>query len=554
MARTREVALREITLAYMATVNTANPPSPATIQADILDETINTFQIENANRQPGEKWKMPTRLTSAQIADILMMLYPIVNIAFGGLNADPDYDVLAIYQTSGPNEGIYTTGTSTFYNLIHEYCYTLSDHDTKDTITMLEHRAPRVTRCSDKNLIAVNNGIFDYDTKQLMPFDKSLVFTSKSKVNYNPNATNVIIHNPDDNTDWDIESWMDDLFDDPEITNVVWEIIGAIIRPNVPWNKSAWFYSNTGNNGKGTLCELMRQITGDGTYASIPLSEFSKDFMLEPLLRASAIIVDENDVGAFIDKAANLKAIITNDVIQMNRKFKPPIAYQFKGFMVQCLNELPKIRDRSDSFYRRQLFVPFVKCFTGAERKYIKHDYMHRQDVLEYVLHKVLNTNYYTLSEPAACALALEEYKEFNDPVRQFIDEILPECQWDLVPYAFLYDLYKAWFKATTPNGTVIGRNTFIGDLNRLLVGNTLFYPIPNGQAIRPRHMMDAAEPLIFTYHLDAWMNPTYKGTEIDKLCHPELKATYKGILRYTNGETYEDIMGGEDTQNDTDF
>lgn len=553
MAQTREETLREITLNYLATLSTATSPDPKQIQADILDKIENAFELRNVNRPQGLKWKIPTRLTSAQIADILMALYPIVNLAFGGIKADPDYDVLAIYQTSGPNEGIYSTGKSIFYNLIHEYCYTLSDKETEDTIRMLEHRAPRAVRCDAKNLVAVNNGIFDYDTKQLLPFSKDLIFIAKSKVNYNPLATNPIIHNPDDNTDWDIESWMNELFDDPEIIQLIWEIIGAIIRPNVPWNKSAWFYSNTGNNGKGTLCELMRQITGEGTYASIPLSDFSKDFMLEPLIRASAIITDENDVGAFIDKAANLKAIITNDVIQLNRKFKPPIAYQFKGFMIQCLNDLPKIRDRSDSFYRRQLFIPFTKCFTGAERKYIKYDYMQRSEVLEYVLYKVLNTNYYELSEPKVCKLALEEYKEFNDPVRQFVDEILPECKWDFVPYMFLFDLYKAWFKATTPNGTVIGRNTFINDLNRLLIGNTLFYPVPTGQAIRPRNMMDAAEPLIFTYHLEGWTNPTYRGTDIEKMCHPQLKASYKGILRYTNGETYEDITGGEDPNAESD-
>src|SRR5699024_9279895 len=103
-----------------------------------------------------------------------------------------------------------------------------------------------------------------------------------------------------------------------------------------------------------------RQLCGSGSYASIPLADMGKDFMLEPLTRASAIIVDENDVGTFIDKAANLKAIITHDVIQMNRKFKAPIAYQFYGFMVQCLNELPNVKDKSDSFFRRQLFVPFL--------------------------------------------------------------------------------------------------------------------------------------------------------------------------------------------------
>ena len=108
--------------------------------------------------------------------------------------------------------------------------------------------------------------------------------------------------------------------------------------------------------------------------------------MLEPMLYSVAIIVDENDVGTYIDKAANLKAIVTGDVIQINRKFKTPIPYQFKGFMVQCLNEMPRVKDKSDSFFRRQLFIPFTKCFTGAERKYIKQDYLKRKEVLEYGL------------------------------------------------------------------------------------------------------------------------------------------------------------------------
>ena len=127
------------------------------------------------------------------------------------------------------------------------------------------------------------------------------------------------------------------------------------------------------------------------------------------------------------------------DVIQVNRKFKTPIAFQFHGFMVQCLNEMPRIKDKSNSFFRRQLFIPFDKCFTGKERKYIKHDYLHRREVLEYVLHKVLNMDYYTLSEPESCKKALEEYKEFNDPVLQFVHEVLPLCVWDLLPFFELF-------------------------------------------------------------------------------------------------------------------
>ena len=120
----------------------------------------------------------------------------------------------------------------------------------------------------------------------------------------------------------------------------------------------------------------MRNLLGRGSWESISLKDFSSPFMLEPLMRISAVITDENDTGTFVDDAAALKSIITGDPFQLNRKFKEPRTVLFKGFMVQCVNELPRLRDRSESMYRRLLVVPFEKRFEGVERKYIKNDYL----------------------------------------------------------------------------------------------------------------------------------------------------------------------------------
>ena len=534
MAHTRNEVVRDVTKLYLSTLDPSNPPTKQVIQEELLREVENAYDLENAVRPKNKQWRYLQELLPTQIAEILLRLHPIINIACMGLEGNAEYDLLTIYQATGPDEGIYTSDERVFRNLIREYNYTIETKEINEILAILKDKAPRRVRNESKNLIAVNNGIFDYDTKTLMPFNPDYIFIAKSRINYNANATNPVIHNNEDNTDWDIETWMADLFDNQEITDLMWEILGAIIRPNVPWNKSAWFYSNTGNNGKGTLCELMRRLCGDGTYASIPLSDFSKDFALEPLTRATSIIVDENDVGAFIDKAANLKAVVTNDVIQINRKFKTPIAYKFKGFMVQCLNEYPRIKDKSNSFYRRQLFIPFAKCFTGTERKYIKHDYLQRKDVLEYALFRVLNTNYYQLSEPQACKIALDEYKAFNDPIRQFADEILPYCKWDLLPFCFLYDLYKAWFKRNSPNGTMQGKTTFIQDLLAVIRDSSEWECPDKSKQIRIGGRMAAAEPLIAEYGLTDWLNPRYKATDDVKLaCHPVFKTTqYRGILR----------------------
>ena len=532
MEFSRPHVLREATLEYLETLDPQNPPNPETIAETILTVTTEKCREVNATRSKGEaKWRLPVELTPEQIADVIATLYPVCNLVCAGEGNDDTNSILAIYQTSGENKGIYVTSEQTFLTIARQYNYGITPKDFDTMLFFLRNIVPKKERNRDKDLIAVNNGIFNYATKTLQDFDPDIVFISKSHVDYNANAKNVTIHNDDDNTDWDVENWMKTLSDDPEIVNTLWEILSAIIRPHVRWNKSAWLYSERGNNGKGTLCELMRSLCGKGAYTSIPISDFSKDFMLEPLTHASAVIVDENDVGSFIDRAANLKAVITNDVIQINRKFKMPIAYQFYGFMVQCLNEFPRVKDKSDSFYRRQLFIPMEKCFTGIERKYIKNDYLHRKEVLEYVLYKVLNTNFYTLSEPARCKEALNEYKEFNDPIRQYWDDFKDSFQWDILPIAFLYDLYKAWFRDTSPNGTLQGRNTFFKDLKALVEADNSKIWSVSSTTVRTNNAMDKPEPLSLQYNLAKWLNHSYTGNDRNKRCIPPYQDTYSRAL-----------------------
>ena len=533
---TRLSLIRNVTRDTLAGMNDVELSDPQYVEGTILQNIQNEITLVNATRS-GSKWKALDELLPVQIAEIIAASYPVVRIMTGGISSDSDYDLLAIYQEDGDDEGIYMVSDEVFRKLARKYNYSLSMKQFDEMMNALRDMVPRVQPCREPNLIAVNNGIFDFDTKTLMPFSKDYVFMSKSRVDYNPNATNITIHNDDDNTDWDIESWMNTLSDDEDVVETLWQVLGAIIRPNVPWGKSAWFYSESGNNGKGTLCSLMRNLCGEGTYCSISLSDFSKDFMLEPLTHSSAIVVDENDVGTYIDRAANLKAVVTGDVIQINRKFKQPIAYQFRGFMVQCLNEMPRIKDKSDSFFRRQLFIPFTKCFTGAERKYIKQDYLKRKEVLEYVMFKVLNMDYYELSTPEVCKEALAEYKTFNDPTRQFLDEILPQLQWDLVPFTFLRDLYAAWYKKNI-NSTRDGMKS-MQVLTKDIVNLLKEYPEweceDPRKNIRPGNKMDKPEWMIDEYKLEDWYSQTYKGPDRAKKCCTSLKSYYRGIVRVAN-------------------
>lgn len=529
---TYDHAIKQLTVDYLDSLDKDNLPKPTTISCTLIEKTNVLIRTHNKNCLKDEKWPKLFGLKTYQLAEILIKLHGAIRINTGDNNASSPYDLIGIYNKTGPNAGIYTTDDSSIRSIIRDYAPNLSSIQFKETMLVLDDFAPRKAPSRHPDLIAVNNGIYDYRLKMLMDFDPEIVFLSKSHVNFVENAPNPKIYNPDDGTYWDVISWFKELSDDPEVVTLLWEICGAVIRPNVPWNKSAWLYSEQGNNGKGTLCTLMRNLCGSGSAVSIPLKDFSKDFALEPLIAASAIIVDENPVGTYIDQADNLKSVITNDMISINRKYKPIITYRFHGFMVQCLNEFPKAKDKSDSFYRRQLYVPMTKSFKGVERKYIKSDYLYRQEVLEHVLYKLLaETDYYELSNPKACQLTLDLYKEINDPIRQFFADVENETVWTVLPYTFLYDFYLAWMAKNLPGGKPIGRNNFLTEIKKLVTESDIFDLTDSSQKLPSKGTMDYPEPLIWEYKLTDWMSSS-KSSDINRRCIPDLQRTYRGITR----------------------
>ncbi len=541
--------LQAVTNDYLLGIDFDMVPSPAQVESQLLQATNNAIEEYNMGprdpnappnaplkdaypdaKPPGERVRKLRALVPWQVAQIIKRLHHAKCVCWMNTGDDGNYDI-GIYQTDGDLEGIYDTSQDALERVIRKYHTTITSRDIAEVIGVLRAECERVTCCSNRDYIAVNNGIFDYKSKVLMPFAPSYVFTSKSSVDYVEGAPNPVIHNDEDGTDWDVVSWMNDLSDDPEVTCLLWEMLGAAIRPGVSWNRSAWLYSETGNNGKGTYCTLMRNLCGSNAWASVPLKAFGEQFMLEPLMRVSAIITDENDTSTYLDDAAALKSIITGDPFLLNRKFKDPRTMRFRGFMVQCVNAYPRLRDRSESMYRRLLVVPFNKRFEGRERKYIKSDYLYRKEVLEYVLFHVLyEMDYYELSVPAVCGEALNEYKVFNDPVREFCDEILPQAAWDLLPWTFLHDLYKCWMADNQPQGRPEGSRAFKSRVLSIIDQYSEWSD--SIVSVRTGTKMDAPEPLILEYDVTKWMNKDYKGQDRMKLCTVDPKVNYRGLVR----------------------
>lgn len=489
------------------------------------------FFKENAQRKSRKlpPYPVPKSLNEFTMVKILLATHDIVSVNLTNSKAGDDLSLLAVFQTEGPNRGTYVVDRSYFDRLISQLSEELKSTDIASVIKRLQSHAPVVRRCSAPHLSPVNNGIYNHKTGVLEEFSPEYVFLSKSPIDYDPHAESPVITMPD-GEEWEVEKWILDLSDDEGVPELVWEIISAVLRPNERWNRSPWLFGTSGRNGKGTVMALLRNLVGDAA-ATLSIAAFGERFSKEPLLTSMAVLSDENDVGEFVKSSADFKAAVTGDPIQVDRKGLPVVSVVVQGIVVACFNGFPKIRDKTESFNRRPLMVPFFKNFASGERREIKSDYLARDDVLRYVLRRALQMPHTTLSEPEASREVMAQFRESNDPVRAFWNEFEDQFVWDLLPTKFVYDLYREWFSRNHPSGIPINSNDFSQQLRDIAAEGGTWEATPN--PVRPGLKMSQPEPLIMEFGLTDWANSGYHGKTSNNYCIPcPLKGQYRGFVR----------------------
>ena len=73
---------------------------------------------------------------------------------------------------------------------------------------------------------------------------------------------------------------MQSLTDDPEKVEMLYEVAQAVLRPQVPWNKTVWLKGPKGNGGKSTFLALLRNCVGEEYTDSIALEKFGENLAL----------------------------------------------------------------------------------------------------------------------------------------------------------------------------------------------------------------------------------------------------------------------------------
>lgn len=444
---------------------------------------------------------------------------------------------LYTYCEQGPDEGLYVPAEFLIRQAAVAYNVSATSRDLDEVLRRLEDSVPMLEPSEDGDAVALANGIFDLRTKELAQFSPEVVLLSKCAVAFNPEATV-----PPVIDEWDVDSWMREIADDDaEVEQLLWEVIAALFRPGHAFEKAVFLYSESGSNGKGTYLEMLRSLAGAERVASLALSDFESRFLPSSLQDSFAVLSDESDVGGYLEKAKILKSWLSHDWIPFERKNRDLVKIKGRGLCVFCVNELPESKDKTESLYRRLLLVPFKRRYVGTERNpLIKHDYLKRREVLEYIARKALTMPLFdTFCEPEASRELLGETRVENDPVLQFAEEFLPQFRWDLLPWKFLYAVYSAWMRKEVPSGRPVSRREFNKRLTNYVEATpSCGWTIPRGKdgtqkIVRTHNKILGEEPLSVEYDLSNWFDMKPEGGSIRKIGLPHnMPISARGLMR----------------------
>lgn len=419
-------------------------------------------------------------LQPVQAAILLNAAFSIRNVTPGGTDSDDGVGLIAIYQDDGDFAGVCRRSD---LNLLDKLAGELRPSGDKNWHTEVERAlrrfAPEARELAESDLLPMNDCWYHYRTGERIPFSPDRVTLSKFATRLPENAPPVPTFVNEDGTVWNAWGWFCEVVPDVDTRVLVLQVIGMCLRPGVDWRVIVYFIGE-GLNGKGTILELIRQIVGQHLVTTIPPSKFGDQFALASAVTKRLNLVDEDDVGKFIENAAVLKQVISRDPVHVDRKHKDPISVRLHMSTLVSLNDWPKLKDKTEAMYDRQVFIEFPERFVGAKKNgAIKNDYVRRAEVREWFAYMSLVElpKYDKLSVPESVAKAKEEYRADSDKVFAFWEEFGEGFQRDFLPFEMLYQLYVAHEKRVNPKGSVEAMKVFTGRLKKHVIADEWMVP-----------------------------------------------------------------------------
>jgi len=263
--------------------------------------------------------------------------------------------------------------------------------------------------------INLKNGVLDLNTFKMYKHSPEFYSTVQLPFEYTKASPTPVF-----------DRFMEDITcGDKDMQLLLQEMAGYCLCSNTFAAKS-FFLVGEGNNGKSVFAQVLQNIVGEGNYSSATLTALSGTFGLASLINANVNIAAENNSGRVNSEI--FKAIVSGDVVEVNRKYRDAISVKLHTKLVLLFNELPDSSDLTYGYFRRIILIPFRKIVSKEEMDVNLINKLEKE--LSGIFHfaveglKRLRANKYQFSYCKACEDALEAYKQTLNPAASFFEEM----------------------------------------------------------------------------------------------------------------------------------
>ena len=310
-------------------------------------------------------------------------------------------------------------------------------------LSELEHHVPVTPNDLDRDKALLNTAdcVIDLRTLETQPHDPELLITKCTPIQYKPDAECPL---------W--ETFLHEIFGgDEELIGYIQRAVGYSLSGSTS-EQCAFFLYGTGNNGKSTFLDIVREICGD--YATNIQPE---TIMVRPngggassdvarLKGARFVTSVEPNEGMKVNEGL-LKQLTGDDIVTARKLYAEEFEFKPEFKLWMATNHKPIIRGTDTGIWRRIRMIPFTvhippdRVDRGLKDKLLGE----LEGIFAWAIEGVRLYNQLGLQMPAAVAAAVEAYRAEMDVISSFIAACCIVEAGRQVRANDLYRVYSDW-------------------------------------------------------------------------------------------------------------
>jgi P4 family phage/plasmid primase-like protien len=304
--------------------------------------------------------------------------------------------------------------------------------------------------------IVLKNGMLDWRTGRLIPWDPTYRTTLSFDFEYNPEADCPRF-----------KKYLADWLPYTDTQGVIQEYLGYCLVPSTRFRKALFLYGK-GRNGKSMLLEYLFKLFGKHC-SSLSYDGLSTRFGPAALKDALVNIHDDTTIS-FTKDTSIIKNLIAGGTVRA--EYKGTNAFEFTNVakFIYSAQETPKVSDTTLAWHDRWIFIQFKQTFATSAKvaRQIESDLTEETTgIFNWMIEGLVRLNKNDVfSKSIELTKNTVEYRASNDSVMEFINEMCRADEEEVGTRIFtLYAIYLEW--ARISHVKPVGKKKFaerIGD------------------------------------------------------------------------------------------